>query len=65
MNLTAEERNASRDHTTWTATDATAQVRNLARTDQAAADAARATADTRHAAASLSTIGATDRSPVS
>jgi hypothetical protein len=65
LNLTAEERNAAWDHATRADADATAQIRNLARTDQAAAaDAAWATSGTLHVAASLSTIGAADRSPV-
>ena len=52
LNLTAEERNAAWDHATRAAADATAQIRNLARTDPAAAaDAAWATSDTLHVAA--------------
>ena len=50
--LTAEERNALWDHATRVAADATAQIRNLAWTDPAAAaDAAWATSDTLHVAA--------------
>ena len=46
-NLTAEERNALWEHATRVAADATAQIRNLAWTDPAAAaDAAWATSDT-------------------
>jgi hypothetical protein len=64
-NLTAEERNAVWDHAARAAADAAAQIRNLAWTDPAAgADAAWAASGTRHVAASLSVIGATDRSPV-
>ena len=51
-NLTAEERNALWEHATRVAADATAQIRNLAWTDPAAAaDAAWATSDTLHVAA--------------
>ena len=54
FNLTAEERNAAWDHATRAAADATAQIRNLAGTDPAAAaDAAWATSDTLHAAAAV------------
>ena len=52
LTLTAEERNAVWDHATRAAADATAQIRNLAWTDPAAAaDAAWATSDTLHVAA--------------
>ena len=52
--LTAEERNAIWEHATKIAADATAQIRNLARTDPAAAaDAAWATSDALHAAAAM------------
>jgi hypothetical protein len=52
--LTAEERNAIWEHATRTAADATAQIRNLAWTDPAAAaDAAWATSDTLHVAAAM------------
>ena len=51
-NLTGEERNALWEHATRAAADATAQIRNLAGTDPAAAaDAAWATSDTLHVAA--------------
>ena len=51
-NLTAGERNALWEHATRVAADATAQIRNLAWTDPAAAaDAAWATSDTLHVAA--------------
>ena len=54
FNLTAEDRNAAWDHATRAAADATAQIRTLARTDPAAAaDAAWATSDTLHAAATM------------
>jgi hypothetical protein len=54
LNLTAEERTAVWDHATRAAADATAQIRNLAWTDPAAAaDAAWATSDTLHAAAAI------------
>ncbi len=53
LNLTAEERNAVWDHATRAAADATAQIRTLAWTDPAAADAAWATSDTLHVAAAL------------
>ena len=54
FNLTAEERNAVWDHATRAAADATAQIRALAWTDPAAAaDAAWATSDTLHAAATM------------
>jgi hypothetical protein len=54
LNLTAEECNAVWDHATCAAADATAQIRNLAWTDPAAAaDAAWATSDTLHVAAAL------------
>ena len=54
LNLTAEERNAVWEHATRAAADATAQIRNLAWTDPAAAaDAAWATSDTLHVAAAL------------
>ena len=53
-NLTAEERNALWEHATRVAADATAQIRNLAWTDPAAAaDAAWATSDTLHVAAAM------------
>ncbi len=53
-NLTAEERNALWEHATRIAADATAQIRNLAWTDPAAAaDAAWATSDTLHVAAAM------------
>ena len=52
--LTGEERNALWDHATRAAADAAAQIRNLARTDPAAAaDAAWATSDTLHVAAAV------------
>jgi hypothetical protein len=52
--LTAEERNALWEHATRVAADATAQIRNLARTDPAAAaDGAWATSDALHVAAAL------------
>ena len=52
--LTAEERNAIWEHVTRIAADATAQIRNLARTDPAAAaDAAWATSDALHVAAAM------------
>ena len=52
--LTAEERNAVWEHATRVAADATVQIRNLARTDPAAAaDAAWATSDTLHVAAAV------------
>lgn len=52
--LTAGERNALWDHATRVAADATAQIRHLARTDQAAAaDAAWATSDALHVAAAI------------
>ena len=52
--LTAGERNAIWEHATRTAADATAQIRNLAWTDPAAAaDAAWATSDTLHVAAAM------------
>ena len=52
--LTAEERNALWEHATKIAADATAQIRNLARTDPAAAaDAAWATSDALHVAAAM------------
>ena len=52
--LTGEERNALWEHATRAAADATAQIRNLARTDPAAAaDAAWATSDTLHVAAAV------------
>jgi hypothetical protein len=52
LTLTAEERNAVWDHATRAAADATAQIRNLAWTDPAAAaDAAWAASDTLHVAA--------------
>ena len=54
LTLTAEERNAVWDHATRAAADATAQIRNLAWTDPAAAaDAAWATSDTLHVAAAV------------
>jgi hypothetical protein len=54
LNLTAEQRNALWEHVTLAAADATAQIRNLARTNPAAAaDAAWATSDTLHAAAAM------------
>ena len=53
-NLTGEERNALWEHATRAAADATAQIRNLAWTDPAAAaDAAWATSDTLHVAAAV------------
>ena len=53
-NLTAEERNALWEHATRIAADATAQIRNLAWTDPAAAaDAVWATSDTLHVAAAM------------
>ena len=53
-NLTAEERNALWEHATRAAADATAQIRNLAWTNPAAAsDAAWATSDTLHVAAAM------------
>ena len=52
-NLTAEERNAVWEHATRTAADAAAQIRNLAWTNPAAADAAWATSDTLHVAAAM------------
>ena len=52
--LTAEERNAIWEHATSTAADATAQIRNLAWTNPAAAaDAAWATSDALHVAAAM------------
>ena len=51
--LTAEERNALWEYATRAAADATAQIRNLAWTDPAAADAAWATSDTLHVAAAM------------
>ena len=52
LNLTTEGRNAIWDHATRAAADATAQIRNLAGTNPAAAaDAAWATSDTLHVAA--------------
>ena len=52
--LTAEERNAIWEHATRTAADATAQIRNLAWTNPAAAaDAAWATSDALHVAAAM------------
>jgi hypothetical protein len=52
--LTAEERNALWEHATKIAADATAQIRNLTRTDPAAAaDAAWATSDALHVAAAM------------
>jgi len=52
--LTAEERNALWEYATRVAADATAQIRNLAWTDPAAAaDAAWATSDTLHVAAAM------------
>jgi len=51
--LTPEERNAVWDHATRIAADAAAQIRNFARTDPAAADAAWATSDTLHVAAAV------------
>jgi hypothetical protein len=52
--LTTEERNALWDHATRVAADATAQIRNLAWTDPAAAaDAAWATSDALHVAAAM------------
>src|SRR5437660_6547242 len=52
--LTGEERNALWEHATRAAADATAQIRNLARTDPAAAaDAAWASSDTLHVAAAM------------
>ena len=52
LTLTDEERNAIWDHATRAAADATAQIRNLAWTNPAAAaDAAWATSDTLHVAA--------------
>ena len=52
--LTAQERNALWEHATRTAADATAQIRNLAGTNPAAAaDAAWATSDTLHVAAAM------------
>ncbi len=52
--LTAEERNALWEHATRVVADATAQIRNLAWTDPAAAaDAAWATSDTLHVAAAM------------
>ena len=52
--LTAEERNALWEHATRIAADATTQIRNLARTDPAAAaDAAWATSDALHVAAAM------------
>ena len=54
LNLTAEERSAVWEHVTRIAADATAQIRNLARMDPAAAaDAAWATSDTLHVAAAM------------
>jgi hypothetical protein len=54
LNLTAGERNAVWEHATRVAADATAQIRNLAWTDPAAAaDAAWATSDTLHLAAAM------------
>jgi hypothetical protein len=54
LNLTAEERNAIWDYATRAAADATAQIRNFARTDPAAAaDSAWATSDTLHVAAAV------------
>jgi hypothetical protein len=54
LNLTAGERNAVWEHATRVAADATAQIRNLAWTDPAAAaDAAWATSDTLHVAAAM------------
>jgi hypothetical protein len=52
--LTAEERNAAWEHATRAAADAAAQIRHLAWTDPAAdADAAWATSDTLHVAATM------------
>ena len=52
--LTAGERNAIWEHATRTAADATAQIRNLAGTNPAAAaDAAWATSDALHVAAAM------------
>jgi hypothetical protein len=51
--LTAEERNTLWEHATRAAADTTAQIRNLAWTDPAAADAAWATSDTLHVAAAM------------
>ncbi len=51
--LTPEERNAVWGHATRIAADAAAQIRNFARTDPAAADAAWATSDTLHVAAAV------------
>jgi hypothetical protein len=52
--LTAEERNALWEHATKIAADATAQIRNLTRTDPtAAADVAWATSDALHVAAAM------------
>jgi len=52
--LTAEERSALWEHATKIAADATTQIRNLARTDPAAAaDAAWATSDALHVAAAM------------
>ena len=54
LNLTADERIAIWDYATRAAADATAQIRNFARTDPAAAaDAAWAASDTLHVAAAL------------
>ena len=54
LNLTAEQRNALWKHVTLAAADATAQIRDLARTNPAAAaDAAWATSDTLHVAAAI------------
>jgi len=54
LTLTAEERNAVWEHATRIAADATAQIRNLAGTNPAAAaDAAWATSDTLHVAAAM------------
>jgi len=52
-NLTAEERNAVWEHATRVAAEAAAQIRNLAWSDPAAADAAWATSDTLHVAAAM------------
>ncbi len=51
--LTAQERNAVWEHVTRIAADATAQIRHLAWTNPAAADAAWAASDTLHVAAAM------------
>ena len=53
LNLTVGERNAIWDHATRAAADAAAQIRAMAWTDPAAADAAWATSDTLHVAAAM------------